>query len=249
MKYILILWCVFSFIACSPDNKTSLEPLKKIDIDNIPYLMYDNQIDLAYEIIAKGKVAALEVGDTMYYYNRINDNQIESKLRSIMCCSFMNTYDSLGFLSNYEMFTDYVENYTYKRIRVEDTIFESSLESSKKTKYLIKDERIIEEVRFIENDSNAIKHIRYIYNDEDRLEKVFTTIKKGYNNEFIHDKELKVYTYVNDSILFCSDFYQIRDIDTICRETIKYNNIGFPKEKRILFREDTLKTYFVMIKD
>lgn len=211
MKYILILWCVFSFIACSPDNKTSLEPLKKINIDNIPYLMYDNQIDFAYEIIAKGKVVALEVGDTMYYYNRINDNQIESKLRSIMCCSFMNTYDSLGFLSNYEMFTDYVENYTYKRIRVEDTIFESSLEFSKKTKYLIKDERIIEEVRFTENDSNAIKHIRYSYNDEDRLEKVFTTIKKGYNNEFSHDKELKIYTYNINAVLVNTIFFKLKE--------------------------------------
>ena len=117
MKNTVNLMLLLILLNCAKKTESnSLEPLKIEHIDNIPYLMRTMKIDSVFEILESGKVIRSNTSDTItrYYIDAHKNNIIHEKIHSLMCCHNEYVFDSLNFLTNKTVFSDYIHDTKYR---------------------------------------------------------------------------------------------------------------------------------------
>jgi len=211
--------------------------------------MYRNQIDSVFEVVTYGKVSSLNKGDTLNFYYLDDTNHIKQKLSSFMCCSYDCKFDSLGLLNHKRIFSDYPESYSYKRVRKNNTIYET-MESNLGTiisyDFKVKNELIISKLSKQTNNDNGKLNLTektaYEYNNDNRLAKKTKIIINKPSGEYADQKNVMSYVWdkgilkqINIEQSFLED-----EKDVYFSEHILFDSIGFPIKKTVIKEKDTL---------
>jgi hypothetical protein len=244
MKPILMFLIIMTFFSCSKENKTSLKPLLVEYVDDIPYLMSQNKIDSVFEIISYGEAGHLSIGDTLNSYSLNEDNAVIQKLKSFMCCSYVYKFDSLGLLQQKRVSTDYVEYFSFDRLRDEDVIYES--ESSNmgieiEYKYQIENKKIVSRVGKIKGDYEFSDSTHYEYSNYDKIKTKIRIRLNDSNGEFTDDNIVTSYDW-NQNVLKRVDIKQFLindEIEPYFTTIISFDSNGFPIEK-VLFKKQEI---------
>ncbi|WP_179020063.1 hypothetical protein [Winogradskyella forsetii] len=244
MKYLMLIFSLFSIVSCQQKENNSLEPLKIDYIDNIPFLMTQMEIDSVLEVVNYGRVGSAEEGEIFNSYVLYKDNIVKQRMNSSMCCSYGFRFDSLGVLVEKHLFSDYSTNslISYEIINNRIKAFEKdNFNETTNSTYIIEDERILSKTGHRTIDSIiVVENIEYAYNNKNQLiEKI---INFQNHPEKASDDETIVKTFLwSKSILNETDEkeYYPNGIDYF--ETItKFDSNGFPSSKIIKKNSDTI---------
>ncbi|MFD2917758.1 hypothetical protein [Psychroserpens luteus] len=245
MKFLIIFLLIIILLSCSEEKKTSLQPLFVEYVDDIPYLMTQNQIGSVFEIISYGEIAYLAKNDTLNYYVLDTENRVTQKLKSFMCCSYVYEFDSLGLLKQKRVFTDYPEYFSYDRLREENVIYEnqsSNMGTEVEYKYQIENKKIISRVGKIKGDSKFSDSTHYEYSKENKLKTKIRIRLNDSKGEFINDNTITSYVW-NQNVLEHVDIKQFLIEDQrqpYFTTSISFDSLGFPRSTVLLIKQDTI---------
>ncbi|WP_422104690.1 hypothetical protein [Winogradskyella sp.] len=251
MKHGLVLLIVLGLFSCAEEQPTSLQALKINNVDNIPFLMIEMEIDSVFEIVTYGRYSSANVNDTVNRYVPRGNNTINLRHKSFMCCDNDYQYDSLGILKNSSVFTDYETNYSfsYKRGANTITVTETGTYNDSYTHiYTLENERIIAKSSTHNIDEDYSQEVRYFYNSEGQLIKRHSEAKNAPNDEFDYEVMLKAYAW-HDSTLYETSLKQFYNDGQDFYETkTKFDADGFPASRTIMQNKDTIcKTILIKI--
>jgi len=243
MKFLVVIICSILFFSCQHKKLDSLESLKIDEIDSIPFLMTQIQIDSVIETVTYGKIGNSKMGQTYNRYVFEKHNTIRQNRNSILCCSYIYEYDSIGILSKKSKFTDYRTNYNYKYSRSGNSIIkieESNFEDSKRHFYYLNNGKIVLKTVSSNSDSELLKTVAYQYNNDHQIIKKVIDIKNQFEGTDNNRKVTKTYSWMK-SILreTITKQYVENGIDYF--ETITtFDSIGFPASTVIKENKDTI---------
>lgn len=242
MKYVLIIFSLFTICSCRQKGNQSLEPLKADYIDDIPFLMTEMKLDSVFEIVTFGQINNLNIQDTLNYYWVTDKNVVSHKHRGFMCCTYTNVYDDSGLLITRTKFSDYSEYFTSNYIRNEDHILEnqkSNLGNTINYKYDINNELLISKTGASKSETVAIETSTFEYNSKGQLViKMSKTSTNDSDSGMDYSKTILIYSWTKDDLSETNEKnYYPNGIDYF--ETItKYDSQGFPASKIIKKNKD-----------
>lgn len=245
MKFIISFLFVVTFLSCEYSEKNSLESLQVDYIDNIPHLMFQNQLNSVFEIITYGKLNHLQKGDTLNYYSLEDKSKVRQRLRSFMCCSYVYEFDSLGLLKQMEEFTDYSEHFSFKRKRINGTIYEnrdSNMGLEINYKYFNENEKITSRIGQITNHKEFSDVTHFEYNKEGQLEKKTRKRLNSLSGEFFYDKTITSYNWNKNvlKLVVTRQFHLETQTEPFYTTQTEYDSVGFPIKKTIMKAQDTI---------
>ena len=244
MKYVLIILSFFLTFSCQENRNQSLEPLKIDDIDNIPFLMTQMELDSVFEIVTFGQINNMNVSDTLNSYWLTDKNVVNQKFRSFMCCTYTYVYNNSGLLTTRTKFSDYSEYFTSSYIRDDYQISEtekSNMGSTIHYKYDVKNELLMSKTGESNSKTANIETSNFEYSSKNQLA---IKISKTTNNDSIsgidYSKTIVIYSWEEGVLSETNEKnYYPNGIDYF--ETItQFDSKGFPVSKIIKKNRETI---------
>ncbi|MEO1030502.1 MAG: hypothetical protein AAFX55_03805 [Bacteroidota bacterium] len=243
MKHGLVLLIILGLFSCTEEQPTSLQALKMDNVDHIPFLMIEMELDSVFEIVTYGRYSSANVSDTVNRYVSRGSNTINLRHKSFMCCDNDYRYNSLGILIGSSVFTDYETNYSfsYKRGTNTITVTETGTYDDSYTHiYTLENERIIAKSSTHNIDEDYSEEVKYFYNSKGQLIKRHSEAKNAPNDEFDYKVMLKAYAW-QDSILKETSLKQFYNDGQEFYETkTTFDAFGFPASRTIMQNKDTI---------
>ena len=232
MKNLLFILIFTLFFSCRDNKKNNLLSLRSIYNGDIPVIMLKNKIDTIFEISS--------LRDTINTYMLKDSLLIYQKTKGLSCCTYDKQYDSNLLLKKQNIFSDYLEEYNYHR-EIEGDIILEFINNKLKYKYHLDGNKVTSKVAqgsfkfdstvYFYKENRLYKSINY-YNGKSNSERTKDTIITDFywnNNELIKTKSLTK---------FYNNFFE---------ETIMFNSKGFPENRILSDKKDTLlKSYYII---
>ncbi len=178
-------WCIVLLLltmwACQPPAPASYHAISAEYVGDIHFLMHQQEVASAVEIITAGKINGKVPGDTLANYQRQPDGTIEETFNGFMCCNEKIRFDTLNRLVYHYHHTDASSEYSYRWTAEEDCIYSTTWEDGVATGdtliYWVEQQQLVESRRGALNKTFKT----YTYYPNGQLQQ---TIEQVYSDEF-----------------------------------------------------------------